>query len=526
MNLNTCTTLFRIDFTAFSLLLKNISTRTFMKKFLSYLLYLSLCFSYSQDSVLIKSKVANAITELRDFVAIPNDALNADDIDSNLFWLRKKFTERGFNSSILDTEGLPLFFAALPMDDSKPTILFYMHLDGQSVDPSKWDQPDPYKVVLKSKTEDGWKTEPFSDLSNDINYDWRLFGRSTSDDKGPIVMFLNAIDILTKENVDIPYNVKVILDSEEEKSSAPLPKAVRTYKDLLKADFLVINDGPVHVSGKPTIVYGCRGITTLSLTTYGPIIPQHSGHYGNYAPNPGFQLAQLLATMKDAEGKVLIKGYYDGITLDEATLEILKSVPDNAEEINSNLAISTPEKVGSFYQESLQYPSLNIRGLGSAWIGDQARTIVPATATAELDLRLVPESDGNRLKTLVKEHIKKQGYHVMNTVPTKEERLKYGHIVTVQEGSVTDAFRTDLNNPYGNSIVKTLENKFGEKPVQIRIMGGTVPISPFINELKIPAFIVPMVNPDNNQHSPNENLKIGQIAYGIKLFCALLSTEM
>ena len=132
-----------------------------MKKFLSFLLFLSLCFSYSQDSILTKSKVANAISELRDFVAIPNDALNADDIDSNLFWLRKKFTERGFNSSILDTEGLPLFFAALPMDDSKPTILFYMHLDGQSVDPKKWDQPDPYKVVLKSKTEDGWKTEPF-----------------------------------------------------------------------------------------------------------------------------------------------------------------------------------------------------------------------------------------------------------------------------------------------------------------------------------------------------------------------------
>ena len=500
--------------------------RTFMKKLLSYLLFLSFFSTYAQDSILVKSKVANAITELRDFVAIPNDALNADDIDTNLYWLRKKFTERGFNSSILETEGLPLFFAALPMDDSKPTILFYMHLDGQSVDATKWDQPDPYKVTLKSKTEDGWKTESFSDLTDDINYDWRLFGRSTSDDKGPIVMFLNAIDVLRKENVDIPYNVKVILDSEEERSSAPLPKAVRTYKDLLKADFLVINDGPVHVSGKPTIVYGCRGITTLSISTYGPIKPQHSGHYGNYAPNPGFQLAQLLASMKDTEGKVLIKGYYDGITIDDATLEILKSVPDNTEEINASLAITNPEKVGSFYQEALQYPSLNIRGLGSAWIGDQARTIVPALATAELDLRLVPETDGNRLKKLVIDHIKNQGYHVMNSEPTMADRLKYNKIATVLEGSVTNAFRTDLNNPYGNFIVKTMENKFGEKPVQIRIMGGTVPISPFINELKIPAFIVPMVNPDNNQHSPNENLKIGQIAYGIETFYALLSTKM
>ncbi|WP_340157312.1 M20/M25/M40 family metallo-hydrolase [uncultured Maribacter sp.] len=494
-----------------------------MKKLLTLTFLLLLFTAHSQDSILIKSKVASAIGELREFVAIPNDALNADDIDSNLYWLRKKFTERGFNSTILETEGLPLFFAALPMDDNKPTILFYMHLDGQSVDATKWDQPDPYKVVLKSKTEDDWKTESFSELNDDINYDWRLFGRSTSDDKGPIIMFLNAIDALKKDAIDIAFNVKVILDSEEEKSSAPLPQAVRTYKDLLKADFLVINDGPVHVSGKPTIVYGCRGITTLSITTHGPIKPQHSGHYGNYAPNPGFQLAQLLATMKDTNGKVLIKGYYDGISLDNATLAILKSVPDNADVINSNLAISNPEKVGGFYQEALQYPSLNIRGLGSGWVGEKARTIVPATATAELDLRLVPESDGTKLKNLVKEHIKNQGFHVMSTEPTLEDRLKFDKIVTIKEGSVTDAFRTDLNNPFGNNIVKTMESKFGEKPVQIRIMGGTVPISPFINELKIPAFIVPMVNPDNNQHSPNENLKIGQIAYGIKLFYALLS---
>ena len=495
-----------------------------MKKTLFLWAFLSLLITNAQDSIQIKGKVANAIAELRDFVAIHNDALNADDIDSNLMWLRDKFGNRGFNTSILETEGLPLFFAALPIDDRKPTILFYMHLDGQSVDHTKWDQPDPYVIELKSENEDGWKTHSFKELDSDIDYSWRLFGRSTSDDKGPIVMFLNAIDILKNNETEIPFNVKVILDSEEERSSAPLPKAVRTYKDLLKADYLLINDGPVHVSGKPTIVYGCRGITTLTLTTYGPIKPQHSGHYGNYAPNPGFELARVLTSMKDVDGRVLINGYYDGITLNESTIEILKSVPDDAHTINTNLEIAIPEKVGSFYQESLQYPSLNIRGLGSAWIGDKARTIVPATATAELDIRLVPESDGARLKKLVKEHIKEQGYFVIDTVPTKEERMAHDRIITITEGSVTDAFRTDLDNPFGKYLVRTMENKFGEKPVQIRIMGGTVPISPFINELKIPAFLVPMVNPDNNQHSPNENLKIGQLAYGIELFYTILST--
>ncbi len=474
----------------------------------------------------LKSHVRHSIDELRSFVAIPNDALNADDIDRNLMWLRDKFSNRGFNTSILETDNLPLFFAALPIDDTKPTILFYMHLDGQSVDASKWNQPNPYETVLKSKDGNQWKTENFTELDDDINYDWRLFGRSTSDDKGPIVMFLNAIDLLKKDNKDLAFNVKIILDSEEEKSSKPLPKAVRTYKELLMADFLVINDGPVHTSGKPTVVYGCRGITTLSLTTFGPIKPQHSGHYGNYAPNPGFQLAQLLASMKDKEGRVLIPGYYDGISLDETTKNVLQSVPDNDAQIADNLQFKTAEKVGAFYQEALQYPSLNIRGLGSGWVGEKARTIVPASATAELDLRLVLETDGTRLKNLVKKHIEKEGFYITEKEPTKEQRMAHDKIVMVMEGSVTDAFRTDLNNSYGNLIVKTLQDTFKEDIVQIRTMGGTVPIAPFINELKIPAFLVPMVNPDNNQHSPNENLKIGQIAYGIQTFYALLSTPI
>lgn len=497
-----------------------------MKRVFLLLCFFTFSMIYSQDALQIKSKVRHSIDELKEFVAIPNDALEHADINLNLTWLTKKFNARGFNSTLLPTEGESLFFAALPIDDNKPTILFYMHFDGQSVDPAKWDQANPYEVVLKSKEGDAWVPQSFDELTDDINYDWRLFGRSTSDDKGPIVMFLNAIDLLKENEVAIPFNIKVILDSEEEKSSKPLPKAVKQYRELLEADFLVINDGPVHVSGKPTIVYGCRGITTLSLTTYGPIKPQHSGHYGNYAPNPGFQLAKVLSSMKDDEGKVLIKGYYDGITMDENTMAILKSVPEDAATINGNLAIKTPETVGNFYQEALQYPSLNIRGLGSGWIGKKARTIVPATATAELDLRLVPETDGNRLKQLVKKHIQDQGFHITNSEPTKEERLAHDKIMMIKEGSVTDAFRTDLNDTNGNFLVNSLKNTFNDDVVQIRIMGGTVPISPFINELKIPAFIVPMVNPDNNQHSPNENIKIGQLAYGIQVFYGMLSSKM
>ena len=495
-----------------------------MRRILLLMLFFAGHMITAQSEIEIKSQVRKAIDDLREFVAIPNDALETADINRNITWLTQEFSSRGFNTSVLPTEGQSLFFATLPMEDEKPTLLLYMHFDGQSVDPVAWDQADPYKVVLKAPDADGWVTHSFDSLANDINYSWRLFGRSTSDDKGPIIMFLNAIDLMQKKQMAIPFNVKVILDGEEEKSSKPLAKAVEVYKDLLEADFLVIADGPVHSSGNPTIAYGCRGITTVQLTTYGPIKPQHSGHFGNYAPNPGMRLAHLLAGMKDEDGRVQIPGYYDGIELSAPVREILDRVPDDTANMHDKLGIHSPEKVGTNYQESLQYPSLNIRGLGSGWIGATARTIVPATATAELDLRLVPETDGTRLKNLLRAYIEKQGYHITSEEPSAAERIRYPKIIRMEEGSVTDAFRTPLDDPYGMFLEAILKETFDADVVQIRIMGGTVPIAPFINALEIPAFIVPMVNPDNNQHSPNENLEIGKLAYGIQLFAQLLST--
>ena len=471
-------------------------------------------------------KLIYAIKELNDFVSIPNDALNYDDIVKNTVWLEQKFKERGFNTSILKTEGKPLFFAELPKIENVKTILFYMHFDGQSVDLSKWDQENPYKAVLKVEDNGAWKTLEWSEIEKQIDENWRIFGRSTADDKGPIVMFLNAIDLLKENKIEIPFNVKVILDSEEEKSSEPLPNAVKKYRELLAADYLIINDGPVHVSNNPTLVFGCRGITSINITTYGPIKPQHSGHYGNYAPNPGFILAKLLSTFKDDDGKVIIDGYYDGITIDKKTYDILKSVPDNTQSILENLAIKSPEKVGDFYQEALQYPSLNIRGLSSGWTGEKARTIVPAIATAAIDIRLVPESDGERLKELIKQHIKNQGFYITDKEPTIKERLQYEKIVTFESESVTGPFRTDMNIPFAEWLEKAIRENEADTIVKIRMMGGTVPVAAFINELNIPAVIVPLVNPDNNQHSPNENLKIKNIKYGMKTFYKILSTPL
>lgn len=498
-----------------------------MKKF--SILLLSLCstvvFSQIKEDVL-QAKAVKTLYDLKEFIALPNDAAKPDDIGTNLRWLTKRFGELGFNTLSLESETVPSFFATLPMKPGLPTVLFYMHFDGQAVDKSKWDQKNPYEMVLKSNTNGQWGALPFDSLKTQFDEKWRVFGRSVSDDKGPIIMFLNAMEWIKKENIPLAFNVKVILDGEEEQGSPSLANMVKTYKELLEADLLIINDGPVHDSGLPTLVFGARGITEVKLTAYGPNKPLHSGHYGNYIPNPNFIMARALASLKDKNGKVLIEGFYEGITLGDETKALLKEFPVNPAKMLADLGVAKPEAVGGTYQESLQFPSLNVRGMQSAWVGDEARTVIPDKAIAEIDIRLVPESDGKRLQELFKKHLQNQGFYVVENEPTAEERHKYADIIRFETGGIMPAFRTPIDNPYTPWLTQILSQNSGEKIVKIRISGGTVPISPFVNELKIPAITVPLVNPDNNQHSPNENLELKQVIYGLKTFYNLFTTPI
>ena len=482
-----------------------------------------LIYSFSSKAQHVETTRA-AIDELKEFIAIPNFGLNEKDIDLNLNWLTERFTARGFKTQQISTSGNPLLFAEMVIDRDFPTVLFYMHLDGQAVDPSKWDQANPYIAVIKKKDKDAWIPVSDSELSQ-IDEEWRIFGRSASDDKGPIIAFLHAIDIIKSKSISPHFNIKVILDAEEELGSKPLAAAVKKNRDLLLADALVINDGPTHLSGHPTLNFGCRGIMTVNMTVYGPVKPQHSGHYGNYAPNPVFRLAHLLSSMKDEEGRVLVKGYYDGITLSPETKQSLAQVPDDVDQIHGLLQIKTPEKVGANYQEALQYPSLNARGINSAWVGAQARTIVPDNATVAIDIRLVPESHPDSLIKALRTHIHTQGFHIVDHEPSYEERRAHDKLVYMYASSATLPFRTEMNTATGRWLEGVVNATFNLEPIKVRIMGGTVPISAFINELNIPAVIVPMVNPDNNQHSPNENLRIGHLNYAIQLFEGILSSR-
>ena len=472
---------------------------------------------------LSEEKFPVALEELRELLSIPNDANYVSHVQQNVKYTITAFKKRGFKIHELETGGPPIIVAERSIDENLKTVLFYVQVDGQPVDTSRWLQESPYIPVIKIREGEKWSEIPWENVKGDIDEEWRIFARSASDAKGPIAMFLTALDILTEQNTEPAFNIKVILDYEEELGSPHLPAAVEKYKDVLKADQLVILDGPRHISNQPSLTFGARGITTITLTVFGPRVPQHSGHYGNYVPNPALKLAKLLASMKDDFGRVTIPGYYDGIEISDATKTILLQVPDDEAEINRKLGIAESDRVAQTYQESIQYPSLNIRGMSSGWVQKEVRTIIPGFAIAEIDIRLVPESNSDYLVNLVKNHIEKKGYHFVVGKPTDEERQKYANLISFTFENSYKAFRTEYDTDIGIWLNKAMIRAFGKEPIRKRISGGSIPIAPFVSTLGIPAVTVPTVNSDNNQHSPNENLRLGNLKEGIRTCLAILT---
>lgn len=465
------------------------------------------------------------VDELVQVLAVPNVAADRENIRRNTTALAAMLARRGLKSEVLETDGNPLVYGALDVPGATRTLLFYAHYDGQPTNPAAWRQPTPWTPVLRTgRLEDGAGEIP---LPADGRYEpgWRLYARSASDDKSPIVALCAAIDALRASGLAPSSNLRVVLDGEEEAGSPSLVPAIARYRDKLRADALFILDGPVHPSEKPTLVFGARGILTFDLTVYGPKMALHSGHYGNWAPNPAMRLAQLLATFKDDGGRVLVDGFYDGVTsLAAAEQAMLDAVPDDEPGLRKFFGIAASEAPGRSLQAGLQVPSFNVRGLSSAFVGGDARTIVPDRATAAIDIRLVPETPSAPMLARVKAHLQKQGYLVVDDDPDDATRAAHARIVRLQvSDGGSQAYRTSPLLPIAVRATEALTAVFGEAPVRVRTSGGTVPIAPFIDALGVPAIAVPLVNFDNNQHGENENLRLGHFFRGITTLATLLT---
>lgn len=507
--------------------IKNISTTFLLFFFLGILSSHSQLLTKNNIKQAADEKFYEALVNLKTFLEIPNDGNFPEHIDANLQSCKQFFSNLDFTTKQISTAGAPLLFAEKKIDKSAKTVLFYLQIDGQPVDTTAWQQKNPYKPVIKEKVgHNDWKIIPFPKPNDSLNLNWRIFARSASDSKGPTMSFISALQILKDKEIKLKYNVKVIMDFQEELGSPQLANAVLENKKLLQADVVLIMDGTRHLSNLPTLTYGARGIATATLKIFGPRYPLHSGQYGNFAPNPVFKAAKLLAELKDNNGKVTLPGFYDGINLSEKEKQLLNDIPENLDSIKTRLGIAKHDAIGATYQESLQYPSLNIRGLQAAWVGQKRRTIIPSEVIAEIDMRLVPESDGKRLMESLKTYIIEQGYHIVDSIPSEEERKKYSNLASFEYRLGSNPFRTKLDGPTSVFLNKALRKVYGTNIVNMRSTGGSQPIAPFVKTLDIPAVSIRIPNPDNNIHSPNENLRLGNFLEGIETCLAILNEPL
>lgn len=468
-----------------------------------------------------KAEIKGSLLMFREFLKMPNDGNYPQQIESNLKWCEKTFQNLGFKTTEITSSKIPHLYAEYITDPKKPNVLFYLQIDGQPVDKSAWSQSNPFEPVIKNQKgeEISWQ-----EIEKKIDPEWKIFARSTSDSKGPAMCFISAFEALRKRNIVPEYNVKVIMDFQEELSSPTIAALVKNNRTLLAADRLVIMDGTRHISDIPTITFGARGIATLTLTVYGAKENLHSGQYGNYAPNPALKLAKLLAGMKDDDGRVTIPGYYDGIKITEADKKSFAEIPENMAEINAEIGIAEAEKVGGSYQEAMQYPSLNIRGLRASNIGKEVTTTIPSMAIAELDLRLVPETPASRQINLIKKYLVQQGVTLIDSLPTDQQRAKFKTLATLKQKEGSLPFRTPLDSEIGLWLGKAMERSVG-KYLKVRATGGSQPMASFIETLNVPAVALRIPNPYNNIHAANENIKIKNYEEGIKMCIALLTQK-
>jgi acetylornithine deacetylase/succinyl-diaminopimelate desuccinylase-like protein len=468
------------------------------------------------------------VRELAEFLSIPNLASDSPNIQKNAARLVEMLEARGIETHLLLIPGRgPVVFGKLSTEQATRTVIFYAHYDGQPVDASAWTGGKPFEPLLRTAAiEAGGKKIPFPANSSEnpahYNDDWRIYARSSSDDKSPILMLLAALDALRAKKIPLAVNLKLILDGEEEAGSPNLERVINAHRNLLAADLLISADGPVHSSGKPMVCFGNRGVFDFGITVYGPVRALHSGHYGNWAPNPAFQLARLLASMKDENGRVLVDGYYDDVApLGPLEQQALAEMPENDADLQREYGIAKPEGGGKKLIDLIQLPSLNIRGIRSAHVGEQSQNIIPDRAEASFDARLVKGEDPRKKFEQIVTFIRKQGFYVTTREPSMAERMQHPRIASVVYYGGYPASRTPMDLPAAKKVVEIVEGAAGPA-VKMPTLGGSLPMYIFEN-IGLPVVVVPIVNYDNHQHSSDENVRLGHLWRGMEIYAALLA---
>jgi acetylornithine deacetylase/succinyl-diaminopimelate desuccinylase-like protein len=487
----------------------------------------------ASDAAALRTKVreyrtnhdVEILRELSDFLAIPNLATDSVNIRRNARELAAMLERRGVKTQLLESPGSPpAVFGELRAPSATRTLVFYAHYDGQPVDTTQW-ATKPWAPTLRDKPlADGGAMIPLPATPGTARGEWRLYARSAGDDKSPIVAMLAALDALKAAGSRPSVNLKFFLEGEEEAGSPHLREMLTRHADLLRADAWLFCDGPVHQSRAQQILYGVRGVMGAELTVYGPKRALHSGHYGNWAPNPIVLLANLVASMRDEDGRIKIAGYYDDVTpITPADRRALATVPAMDSALRAELLLGASESHNAPIAERIMVPALNLRGFSGGAVGALAANAIPVEARASIDFRLVPRQTTDRVRSLVEAHARARGFHVVHAEPTPAERMAHAKIVRIDWDSGYPASRTALEAPAAQAITRAVDLAVGKAVIRLPMLGGSLPLHLFDEVLRTPYVVLPIVNHDNSQHAANENLRLQNLWDGVELFAGVLA---
>ena len=392
----------------------------------------------------------------------------------------------GIDTRIMETDGNPVVYGELMNENNRFTLLIYGHYDVQAVEPLELWESDPFEPEIRNG---------------------RIYARGAGDNKGQLMAQLLGIKTYQKLYGELPINIKFVFEGEEELGSVHLPEFVDKNKDLLEADLVYTADGSSHNSGNPLILLGVRGILNFEMTVKTADFDNHSGNTGNIVPNPVWKMIGLLNTMRDENGNVLVEGFYDNIREpSQMDMRLLSSLPYDQKDIGEKIGFTDLNMDGeTYYRKLTMEPTFNIAGIESGYTGDNAKTIIPSTATVSIDMRLVADQDPADI-------FKKVEAHVRNFDPDIK--------VTYRGAMHPSRTPSDLD------IVQVVTDAVGEAykktPLVQPSMPGSLPDYVWTDYLDTPSIIMPYANFDQHNHSPNENLKVENFFGGIKCTCNLV----
>lgn len=466
------------------------------------------------------------LEEAMALLSIPNVAADTANIQRNVEFLTAAFAKRGVAVRPIRAPGggSPAIFGELKAPGATRTVVFYAHYDGQPVAGGGWSG-EPFKPELRRYNQSvAAESVQLPAKGDTIDPMVRIRARSASDDKGPIVAMLAALDALKATNAVPTVNVKFFLEGEEEAGSQHLGELLKAHKDLLAADAWLFFDGPVHVNGNPQLVLGVRGVMGVDVTFYGPNRALHSGHYGNWAPNPGVAAAHFIAGVRTLDGRITMDGFYDDVpTISNEDRDLARALSVTDDSLRTSLGLSSTEAGNAPLGERIMVPALNIRGIRAGQVGGGAANAVPSSASVSLDFRLVPDQQPARVCDVLIRHLASKGYLVTRDSMEAARSVNRERLAYVEcEGGYTSV-RVPSTLPVVRAVRSLMANAYGRDPFVMPMLGGSLPLFHFVEQLGATVITVPTVNADNSQHAPNENLRIGNLWDGIGVIAELMA---